>query len=851
MIPIRLELHNFMPYRDPAPLDFAGLHVACLAGENGAGKSALLDAITWALWGKARARRDDELIHLGQTEMEVTFTFRLGENVYRVLRKRKQGARTGQTVLDVQVQQDGGDWRSIGEATVRETQAKIERLLRLDYETFINSALLLQGRADEFTTRTPAERKKVLADILGLQVWEAYEERARARVARLADQVAFFDQQIAEYTRDIDQRPQHEQELHAAQGTVAAVSGELRAAEQAFAEVERTRRELRFNQEQLAALDRRVAGGLRDVQEAETELATRRARLEAAEELLAEREQIDADYAALLDARAADQAFNEKLRAQARLFERRGGLERAVAEARAELSSERRSLDARLRELDARAADAALAGRLESTRAELAAAEARQQDRAGNQARRDAAADEMNQLRGRTAVLQQEAQTIKDRRGMIESATEPVCPLCRQPLGEGERAYLLESYARDLDVRREEYKVDQARIKELGDEVARLDEALKALDRERRALGDLQRQEASLAQRVQAAQAAAEQAAAERERLAALDAQIAQGDYALEEQAALKGVLAELIELGYDAAEHDRVRAWLAGLGPVESRWQDLQLALGGAVEMRERLAQARARAAQVQAALEEERQAQARAQVEVGRLQEALRGSEEREAEVARLREAEALARQKLGAAEQKVHACDELVKTRENRARERAQTAAEQGAYQELALAFGKKGVPAMIIEAAIPEIEEAANELLARMTDSRMHVRLETQREKVTGGIAETLDIKISDELGTRDYALYSGGEAFRVNFAVRIGLSRLLARRAGAQLQLLVLDEGFGALDASGREQLIEAINAVKEDFQCVLVITHIEELRDVFPARIDVKKTEEGSVVQIA
>ena len=68
MIPIRLELENFLCYRQPDPLDFSGIHVACLAGDNGAGKSSLLDAITWALWGRARARRDDELIHMGQGE---------------------------------------------------------------------------------------------------------------------------------------------------------------------------------------------------------------------------------------------------------------------------------------------------------------------------------------------------------------------------------------------------------------------------------------------------------------------------------------------------------------------------------------------------------------------------------------------------------------------------------------------------------------------------------------------------------------------------------------------------------------------------------------------------------------
>ena len=106
MIPLTLALHNFMPYRDPAPLDFSGIHIACLAGDNGAGKSALLDAMAWALWGKARARRDDELIHQGQTEMSVEFTFALAGNTYRVVRQRKAGSR-GAGALDLQITDAG------------------------------------------------------------------------------------------------------------------------------------------------------------------------------------------------------------------------------------------------------------------------------------------------------------------------------------------------------------------------------------------------------------------------------------------------------------------------------------------------------------------------------------------------------------------------------------------------------------------------------------------------------------------------------------------------------------------------------------------------------------------------
>jgi exonuclease SbcC len=94
------------------------------------------------------------------------------------------------------------------------------------------------------------------------------------------------------------------------------------------------------------------------------------------------------------------------------------------------------------------------------------------------------------------------------------------------------------------------------------------------------------------------------------------------------------------------------------------------------------------------------------------------------------------------------------------------------------------------------------------------------------------------------------MFSGGEAFRVNFAVRLALSELLARRTGARLQTLVIDEGFGSQDAQGRQRLIEAINQVKGDFAKILIITHLDELKDAFPNRIEVEKTPRGSSVRV-
>ncbi|MFN2133080.1 MAG: SbcC/MukB-like Walker B domain-containing protein, partial [Anaerolineae bacterium] len=210
-----------------------------------------------------------------------------------------------------------------------------------------------------------------------------------------------------------------------------------------------------------------------------------------------------------------------------------------------------------------------------------------------------------------------------------------------------------------------------------------------------------------------------------------------------------------------------------------------------------------------------------------------------------------EAAARQRLGAAQQSLEACKGLERQRDDKRKRSDELAKEQSIYDELRMAFGVKGVPAMIIEAAVPEIEAEADRLLDHMTGGSTRVNFVMQRETQAGDVRETLDIKIADDLGERPYENYSGGEQFRVNFAIRIALSRLLARRAGAQLQTLVIDEGFGTQDTQGRERLVEAINAIQDDFARVLVITHIDELKDAFPARIEVTKTPDGSVVEVA
>ncbi len=203
------------------------------------------------------------------------------------------------------------------------------------------------------------------------------------------------------------------------------------------------------------------------------------------------------------------------------------------------------------------------------------------------------------------------------------------------------------------------------------------------------------------------------------------------------------------------------------------------------------------------------------------------------------------------VGSVKARIQRCAELEIRKKEKEVRLAQASKEENIYKELARAFGKGGIQALLIEMVLPEIEAEANRLLGRMTDNRMHVKFETQRETKRGSVIETLDINIADELGTRNYEMFSGGEAFRIDFAIRIALSRLLARRAGAPLPTLIIDEGFGTQDSTGIEKLKEAINSIQDDFDKILVITHIEELRDAFPTRIDVIKTAEGSTISVS
>src|SRR5262249_32272597 len=130
--------------------------------------------------------------------MYVQLDFRQEEQTYRVLRQRSKRGR-GQGLLTLFAWDDeSAQFCQISESSLKDTQNRIVRLLHLDYETFVNSAFLQQGRADAFTAKTPGQRKTLLADILGLDRWETYEARVKAKLVEIDRQMDNLKASIAE-----------------------------------------------------------------------------------------------------------------------------------------------------------------------------------------------------------------------------------------------------------------------------------------------------------------------------------------------------------------------------------------------------------------------------------------------------------------------------------------------------------------------------------------------------------------------------------------------------------------------------------------------------------------------------
>lgn len=728
-----IDLTNFLSHAS-THWEPNSARLATIAGPNGAGKSALLDSLLYTLYDAARAKTDD-LVRLGASDMVATVTFGFAGERYRVARGRttKGG---GKSYLELAVETADGSWRPLTGDTIRDTQASIEALLRLDAATFATAAFLRQGEAAAFISATAAERKRILAAVLGLDVYAAAEAIARDRARGLEGEITAGRRRIEDLDAVLARRP----EL-------------LAAAEAAMAEEAAA----------LAAME--TAGRRRDVaEEAMRVLDGRLADLRAAQEELA---RIERELAALRE----------------RYRRARAGAE----EARAAIARSRQAAEVVVPEID-HAAIAAEVARLEAaaereraTREELRSAQAALAER-----------ERAHQVilaawRGRQAAAAGLVEALSDQAAHLAPVT---CPRCqhRFPVDPGDVAGRLtaaRSALAEVGLEPDEpLAVAFARAAVVSAEVRLAEEAI---DPAALRAAQLARLEAERAMAASAAREAARAALADAEAaLARAEAELGEIDAAGKAAAASGAAAAERAaiadQLAVEVAQADTERREAISMGTDAARRHAAAIA-------------------------------------------------------------ADAVARGALARLADDQAARDRL--TAEITADERG-----LGLLRRLVVAFGVGGIPARIIESVLPELAAHAQDLLDALRPG-MAISIRAQRAKRDGkGLVEALDLIVRDDAGERPLALFSGGERMSVSLALAVGLSRLVARRAGTAIRTLVIDEPDG-LDAEARRAFGAALRILAHagELERVVVVSHHEDLAEVGDAIYRVSKGPGGSQVE--
>ena len=854
MIPLQLHLTNFLSYGEmPEPIDLSAVTLACLSGPNGHGKSALLDAMTWALWGKARGceggQDQERLIRDGADATSVEFVFSLDDQTYRVARTRW---RNGKGDIAFNVKASDGSWTDMAGEGKKDTQARIIERLRMDYETFVTSAFILQGRADTFTRLEPSKRKDVLAKILGLEVYERLHDAAREHkkhaqadadahtrvLERLEEDLAERDDLLRRKTEADEALGRAEAERVEAGAALAGLQAsivELKTIEAAAAEATKRRAEAEETSAresaEVAHLDER-AQQLERAATIDDALRDRAAQVGSLEKRDAALEEARSRYdgltaeAASLEARLGEE--------RSRLEAERAGHERTIGRLDAELGAEPQA-----REL------------LERARAEIASLDDVASERETLLARRAEIRERQATLEAERGARESERSETEEKRALLDTKGAG-CPLCGQALTPAHRKEVKASFAARL---KELATLERASEKEgsaLASELKQVDTRGSALKKSLERRETMAGQAAALGQQLERLDRARAELDAERQLAAEIAARLESGDFAVPEREKLARVREEIAAVAFDPAAYRQLKADLDEARRAER-------AIAEAKHAATELAACRREAKAASERLARARETLAHAMTDLGAMGERLTElptllEARTAAEAARDRAQTAVdaAGRELAGCTRGLEVLDRQALAAKETKETRAAAKKRASLYDKLAKAFGRDGIPARIIGNAIPELRHEANRLLNLLTDGQLSLSIDPLRETKSRSVKETLEVTVYDAAGgKRAYEMYSGGERLRIDFALRVALSRLLATRAGTRLETLVVDEGFGSQDAEGRTRLIEAILAVRSEFRTVLVITHIDDLKEYFPVRIEVEKDPRtGSRVRV-
>ncbi|MGZ8641639.1 MAG: AAA family ATPase [Actinomycetota bacterium] len=818
MRPHELTVEGFRSYRDKATFDWRGRRLVGIVGPIGSGKSSIIDAISFALFGKTPAVERDtkSLIHQLCDQCHVELVFEVEGQVWRVRRAMRRGKGASGHTLEL-LAGDEPEPHVVETITLeRHVNERIEQLLGMDFKAFCRSVLLAQNRFSEFLKATAGDRDKVLKGVFGYEVLDAAQRVARSRLDRAEVEL----DALADERRKIDEARER---LEEARTNAASAERRLRELESAAPDVERLSKEREAASADAGAYAERITSLIEvkdslpdpgdveraaaDASAAEELVASARAALEAAEQTLAQRLTELGDVASRLGDR-------ERFRSFDRLVQQQEQESRALEAARAELDRAEQGSAAAVALVEARRAglEATVAALTEITDAEGGATQ--------------------NLERARAVLADaQHAEMAHELRGSL-LAGEP-CPVCDQPVRTIPKAGAAPKVAvATRAVAKAEAALEKARHAKEQASQTRASVATAVDEASKRTEGSAENRDRT-AERLRAAEAA----------IATTNGQLVEWLGEGDARTLLEARQAEL-----DAAERAEEEARVA----VDTSRARLDQTREAAVGSAQRLTSFANRLSGAWGRLGEDRDVAA----DPAAIQEAFvsldgavrtgRGdAEERRAAATARVEAAASASAELvasvglspgddfraeltqagvhhGAAATEVAALEAEI----GRANELEGRVVEAEARRDLARRLADDLKPsrflAFLLEEERSELAELGSEHFEQLTDGAYRF--------ADDGSFAVQDLNAAGTVRKADSL--SGGETFLASLALALALAAMVAR-GGGRLDSFFLDEGFGSLDPEHLDRAMDGIGRLvsENERRLVVLVSHVAEMRD--------------------
>ena len=900
MIPQKIQLKNFLSYGPTLQtIDFLPYNLICLSGKNGHGKSALLDAITWALWGQARkiagsAKADQGLLRLGQTQMLVIFDFEFNGKSYRIRREYMETYGKPITVLEFGIiNTDTDTFIPLTDKTIRTTQDKIEQTLHLDFDSFSNSAFLRQGSSNEFSKKSPKDRKQILATILGLDQYEVIRklalEKIKTAYAKKNVLVTLQEKRLQELT------------------TQEALDAQLKTLEQEMNTI--IQQEQRLQQDHAVYVHNRTAYDEQQkhfdnlsfqLQQLTTNTLTQQKQLR---EVLAQWRAVNKKKQSLHSIHHLEQTKNKTITAiseHQKLFQQslehketllnlshhintieqhykdeqtkknhalQLELERLLTEQKNQemlVTTHENNIKQYMQE------DSVIAAQIALHHKELASITITTDDITTSEAHLEKRKAAYQHYASLGNWINSELNGLINKKKLVHDDDNPSCPLCEQNLSASRKRFLKHNFDKQesfLAHRLRRLKRIIPQLKEiLIEHHAQLTQKKEHAHRATTYITKIEELTATRAKITQLITDVTTTINRLRGDIAAHTQTITTKQHHITAQqnsnelihdvhhTALvqqKNLLTETLKKHtYSEHAYKQAQEELKHIEHQLADYEVLQRDVAQQESRKNEINKLCAALKQLKTALintEHKRAALGDLPAQLHALQENEKNLEQQRIIIKNNKEQ--LLHSK-GSIENQHKHLSTIKNEYEQEQKNISTLDAIADDYQSIATATGKDGIQALLIEDAIPEIEQEANHLLSRLTNNQAQIFIESLRDLKKGGTKETLDIKISDQIGIRPYEMFSGGEAFRIDFALRIAISKLLARRAGTALQTLIIDEGFGSQDEEGLGHIMDALHKIQDDFSKIIIVSHLPAMKDQFPVQFVIEKGVQGSTVSI-